>query len=116
MCQIEVERRDGDESVLYRLEVGVLARFPGWGVAADPVVLPAAWVEAFDNTLAVNALAQARDLHAAKADGEVDVENDLGAATPVQNDTRQFGSERRAFSEREVLADECRKRDRWDVE
>src|SRR6266700_1841644 len=79
--QVEMQRRDGDEATLHRLEVSPFARMPGRLAGADPVVLPAARIEPLHQRLGVDALAEPRHTHALeRLGGEVDVEDDLRVA------------------------------------
>src|SRR5437588_2496493 len=75
MRQVEVQRRDGDEVVLHRLEVGALAGMPRRLARADPVVLSPPRIQSLHERLGVDALAEPRDLHPfERAGGKVDVE------------------------------------------
>src|SRR5438874_8649745 len=116
--QVEVQRRDGDVAVLHGLEVGpLLVNAPRRWAAADPVVRPPPRVEPLDDSLGVDALAELRDLHAAKrADGEVDVEDDLRVALLAEEVADQARGQVRAAVEGEVLADERGEGDGGDVQ
>src|ERR1051325_11894957 len=68
--EVEVQRRDGDAAALHGLEVGAGVFAPRRRPAADPVVGPPARIQPLDDSLGVDALAELRQLHAAKlADG-----------------------------------------------
>src|SRR5262245_40573914 len=69
MRQVEMQRRDGNEAVLHRFEVGSFAGVPRRFARADPVVLPAAGIEPLYQRLGVNALAEPSYLHALKGHG-----------------------------------------------
>src|SRR5436305_3403312 len=115
--EVEVQRGDGDEAALHGLEVRSFARMPERRLAADPVVLASARIEALDDALGVDTLAELRHPHAGEvADGEVDVEDDLRIAVAVEDPLRQRRPERRATVERHVLPDEGREGDGGDVE
>src|SRR5688500_3900006 len=90
MCQVEMQRRDRDEAVLHGFEVGSFARLPGGLLAADPVVLASARVEALDDTFGIDPLSEARHADSGEgAGGEVDVENDVRIAVAFEDDAGQ---------------------------
>src|SRR4051794_22318315 len=103
MRQVEVQRRDRDETALHRFEVRVLPRLPRRWIATNPVILPAARIEAFDDAFAVDALAETCDFHALEADREIDVENDVDVPLALQDDACELTGERGAGGEREVF-------------
>src|SRR5258708_25361133 len=103
--EVEVQRGDRHEAALHGLEVRTFARMPERRLAADPVVLAPAGIEALDDPFRGDALAQLRHPHAGEvAEGEVDVENDLRVAVAGEDPLRQRRPERRAAVERQVLA------------
>src|ERR1700751_4910997 len=117
MGEIEVQRRDGHESVLHRFEVRSLPRLPRRLLAADPVVLPPARVEALDHSFRIDAFSETRDSHSSKlSDRKVDVEDDAGVSRLLEQMLGELGGKFGAAVERHVLADERRERDRGDVE
>src|SRR6185503_13304069 len=115
--EIEVERRDGDESALDCFEVRSFAGMPDRRFSADPVVLSSPGVFPFDDSLGVDAFAEPRDPHAVEfGDREIHVQDDAGIAVLLQRDAGQLAGEGRAAVEREVLADERGEGDRRDVQ
>src|SRR5438876_2236388 len=91
MGQIEVQRSDGDVSVLHRFEVGPFARLPGRRAAADPVVLPPPRIEPLDQRFGVDALAKMGHPHALKGGGgKIHVEDDLRVARLLEEPADQL--------------------------
>src|SRR5581483_8887710 len=102
MCQVEMQRSDGDVSVLDGREVGSLAGMPDRLLAADPIVLPAARVEPLDDPLGIDPLPQPRDSDSLKlGDREVDVEDDLRIGRLPEHPAGQLARDIRAALEGE---------------
>src|ERR1043165_163902 len=115
--EVEVQRGDGDAAALHGLEVGAGVVAPRRRPAADPVIRPPTRIQSLDDPLGVDALAERRDLHAAKLpDGEVDVEDDLRVALLREEMPHEARGELRAAVEGEVLSDERGEGDGGDVE
>src|SRR2546430_3744685 len=117
MRQIEMQRRDRNVTILDGFEVGSFAGMPCRWIAADPVVLPAPRIEPLDDSLGIDALSEPRDFYALKiSDRKIHIENDLRIARALEYVPREPCREFCASRERKILADECRKRDRGNVE
>src|SRR5713226_7162963 len=100
MRQVEVQGCDGDVSILHRLEIRSFAGMPRRRIAADPVVLSPSRIEALDDALGINALAEPRHAHALKfGHRKIHIQNDPRIARSMQNVLRQLSAEFRAAIE-----------------
>src|SRR5258708_5594489 len=116
MGEVEVQRGDGDASILHRFEVRPLGRMPGRLAAADPVVRSPAWVLPLDDSLGVNARAESGHTHAGERDREVDVQDDVRIAMRNERPSDELLRNLGATLKRESFADERGECDGRDAE
>src|SRR5688500_495089 len=120
-----MQRRDGDEALLNRAKVRILATGPGGGATADPVDLTSPWILHAHEGIGVHSPAQRRHAHAAnliaREGRQVDVQQRVARKAWKRDDVCQQSRQDVDLSGEQSgigakVAPRERDRDRWDAE